>query len=66
MYAQVYLRNPVVFPDDPVQTSNGLDITLGVDEIPVPYGPEFGIDLWSEMPALIGQDWTVKFDVRGM
>lgn len=66
VYAQVYLRNPVIFPDDPIQTSNGIDITLGVDELPVPYGPEFGIDLWSEMPALLGQDWTIKFDVRGM
>lgn len=66
VYAQIYLSNPTIFPEDPVQTSNGLDITLGVDEIPVPYGPEFGIDLWAEMPALLGEDFTILFDVRGM
>ncbi len=66
VYAQVYLSNPTIFPEDPIQTSNGIDITLGVDQLPVPYGPEFGIDLWSNVPALLGQDWTVQFDVRNL
>ncbi len=66
VYAQVYLSNPTIFPEDPIQTSNGLDITLGVDELPVPYGPDFGIDLWADTPALLGQDWTILFDVRNL
>lgn len=66
VFAQVYLNNSTVFPDDPIQMSNGLDITLGVDVLPVPYGPNSGIDLWSDDIPLLGQDWTVRFDVRGM
>ncbi len=66
MFMQVYMNNPSVFPSDPVQMSNGLEVTLGSEAIPAMYGPHSGIRLWAEAPALPGGDFTIRFDVLGM
>ena len=60
------MNNPNVFPEDPIQMSNGLEIILGTNDMPVSFGPSSGIDLWAEGPAPIGGELVLQFDVLGM
>ncbi len=52
IYFQVYMNNPVAFPLDPVQMSNGLDVTLGIGT--QSYGAGSGIRLWALEPPALG------------
>ena len=66
MYMQVYMNNPIDFPRNPVQVSNGVDITLGSTEMPVPYGPANTIQLWGVTPAPLGGELELTFDIDGL
>ena len=56
VYFQVLMHNPLVFPSDPVQMSNGLDVTLDSPTIPVPYGTHSGIQLCKPSPLSARRD----------
>jgi hypothetical protein len=62
-YLQVGLINPVVFPADPIKTSNGLQVIIGVSSM-LSYGPTSGILLWSNTPPLLDTDFTVEFAIQ--
>lgn len=66
MYMQVYMNNPVDFPGNPVQVSNGLEITIGSNSIPVPYGPENAINLWGLSPTPLGGTLELMFSIDGL
>ncbi len=66
VYLQVYMYNPVDFPDDPWQFSNGLDFTIGSGAMPVPYGPSTTIDLWANAPVPLGGRLDVNFSIDGL
>ena len=59
-YFQVGIYDPVHFPLDPIKSSNGLHVTVGVSTIES-YGPASGINLWSTTPPLLDTDFTVQF-----
>jgi hypothetical protein len=59
-YFQVGIYDPVHFPLDPIKSSNGLHVTVGVSSIES-YGPASGINLWSTTPPLLDTDFTVQF-----
>ena len=63
VYMQVYMNNPIDFPGDPVKVSNGLDITLGNQGLPVPYGPDNEMDLWAVTPAAFGGELVLQFSI---
>ena len=60
VYLQVGIYDPVTFPSDPVKTSNGLHVVIGVSNI-TSYGTASGITLWSTTPPLLDTDFTVQF-----
>jgi len=66
MYMQVYMNNPIDFPANPVQVSNGLMITIGSNSVPVPYGPENTIDLWALTPTPLGGTLELMFSIDGL
>jgi hypothetical protein len=57
---QVGLVDSATFPSDPVKTSNGIHITIGLSTIQS-YGPTSGITLWSNTPPLLDTDFQVHF-----
>jgi hypothetical protein len=59
-YFQVGIFDPLHFPFDPIKSSNGLHVTVGVSTIQS-YGPASGINLWSTTPPLLDTDFTVQF-----
>lgn len=63
--AQVYMNNPGDFPTDPIQLSNGLEVTLGVG------ADGFGESgskmlLWVAEPPLLGARLRFRFSIPGM
>lgn len=64
LYFQVVMINPIDFPEDPVKTSNGLEIILG--RAVKTYGEGSGMQLWlpSNDPSL-GQALKVAFSIDG-
>lgn len=63
IYGQVYMENPIVFPEDPYQMSNGLDVTLGVGY--ESYGTATGMQLWLVEPPAIGGVLEFAFSIDG-
>jgi hypothetical protein len=59
-YLQIGLYNPVMFPGDPLKTSNGLEVVIGTSTL-TSYGTASGITLWSTTPPLLDTDFTVEF-----
>lgn len=66
IYMQVYMNNPIDFPGNPIQLSNGLDITIGSNSIPVSYGPANTIDLWALTPTPLGGKLQLQFSIDGL
>ncbi len=63
LYVQVYMANPGVFPEDPIKMSNGLDITLGANKYPKPFGPSSGLELWGQSKTPLGGTIEVQFAI---
>lgn len=63
-HAQVVMVNPELFPNDPVQTSNGLEITIG--GACRSYGTDTGILLWEVSPAALGGHVELAFSVLAL
>lgn len=59
LFFQVFMVNPIDFPKDPIQLSNGLKATIG--GAVTPYGKHSGIELWAPMQARIGQAFQPAF-----
>ncbi len=63
IYSQIVMFNPVVFPNDPVKFSNGIDLQIGRE--PVLYGPEMGMQAWVlENSIQPGGQVTVRFRIQ--
>ena len=54
IYFQCAMKKPSAFPLDPLKTSNGLGVTLGVLNLGDPYGAGSGLTLLLDQPALVG------------
>jgi len=65
VYFQVFMDNRFAFPEDPIQLSNGLDVTIGGD-MPESYGDPTTIDLWAEAPAPLGGTIDLAFLIQGL
>lgn len=63
LYAQVYMDNAVVFPEDQYKLSNGVRATIGIGS--TSYGPSTGMQLWLEQEPLIGNQLEFKFSIDG-
>jgi hypothetical protein len=64
-YLQVGMWNPVDFPNDPLQMSNGVQVVIGQPW--TPYGPNTDINLWIEEPAVIlGGTMEANFSIAGL
>jgi len=66
VYMQIYMNNPIDFPGDPIQVSNGLDITIGSSELPASYGPENTIELRGTTTAPLGGELELEFTIEGL
>lgn len=64
VYFQVGMHNMAAFPDNPVQMSNGVKVTIGGDA--VIYGAATGIWSWLEGGVAPGESFEVRFDVLAM
>jgi len=64
MYFQVFMHNQAVFPNNAVQMSNGVKVTVG--GLPAPYGGATGIWAWATGNYNLGGTFQIKFDVLGM
>ncbi|MEZ5964226.1 MAG: hypothetical protein R3F56_10310 [Planctomycetota bacterium] len=65
LYAQIYMNNALVFPDDPVQLSHGLEIEIGGDARPYGDGGS-GITLWLREPPKLGGVLRLRFHIPGV
>lgn len=64
-YAQVGLRDPLLFPGDPWKMSNGVQVTIGVGWSS--YGPTTqGINLWLVEPPGLGTSTHLDFTIDGL
>lgn len=63
LYSQVVMYNPLVFPWDPIRTSNGLRHVLGVGA--TAYGSNSGMSHWTMLAPSLGQPYTVQFAIAG-
>ncbi len=61
LYSQVGMHNPSVYPNDPIQMSNGLDIVISGSS--AAYGQGSGITQWLHFPAKIGGSLHIKFAI---
>jgi len=61
---QVGMYNEVVFPDDPLQLSNGVCLTVGSGW--TSYGSSADMDLWLSGPGHPGSTVTPGFSIAGM
>ena len=61
---QIWMRNPIVFPDDPFQASNALEWVVGGGP-PAEIGDAAYIWFFGE-PAELGEDLVLGFDVIGI
>lgn len=64
IYSQVLMHNPVAFPDDPTQVSNGLEIVLGIGA--TAFGDHTGIEHWLGQLPLLGGVLDPRFHIKGM
>lgn len=64
VYFQVGMHNQAVFPNNPVQMSNGVKVTLGGGF--TAYGSATGIWSWLEGAPDLGAAFQVRFDVLAM
>jgi len=53
LYFQCLLKQPGTFPDDPLKTSNGLQVTFGDPGLGESYNPGSGLTLFMDTPALV-------------
>lgn len=63
--AQVYMNNPGDFPTDPVQLSNGLEVTLGIGVDSYGEGGSKML-LWVAEPPLLGARLRFRFSIPGV
>ncbi len=63
VYSQVLMLNESIFPQDPLQASNGLKITIG--QPAVPYGANSGLTHWAAWPPMPGGTLVLKFSIGG-
>ncbi|MAE63681.1 MAG: hypothetical protein CMJ18_05365 [Phycisphaeraceae bacterium] len=59
IYVQIGMINGPEFPNDPLQMSNGLALTLGQGS--ASYGTGSGILLWEDTPSQVGQNLDLAF-----
>jgi len=64
VFLQVAMNNPFDFPEDPVKTSNGLDVTLG--EGARAYGAASGMELFLTGPPALGGTLAPAFTIDGL
>lgn len=64
LYFQVVMHNPAVFPDDPLQLTNGLEAVIGGGE-PGNYGRETGMRIWAMGSTQPGGVLRVRFSMPG-
>jgi len=65
VYFQVYMNNPIVFPDDPYKMSNGMAVQIG--NAYTPYGTGTGMELWSNNPRPdLGSQIELQFSIEGL
>jgi hypothetical protein len=60
-YNQVVMFNAISFPNHPVQTSNGLAVTIGGSA--VEYGVRSGLQSWTRSVPRIGTTFQVEFRI---
>ena len=65
VYLQVGMYNPGLFPNDPLQLSNGLKAILGHGAQAYGNGGS-GIKLWATQPPVLGDQLVVTFSIPGM
>ncbi|MEZ5978736.1 MAG: VWA domain-containing protein [Planctomycetota bacterium] len=63
-YYQVFMHNQAVFPNNAVQMSNGIEVTIGGPV--VSYGHATGIWAWFQGSTAPGQQYQILFDVLAM
>ncbi len=63
LYSQVVMNNPLAFPDDPMQVSNVIEITLGRGWSSHEVGT--GIDHWLESEPVLGGMLSPAFKING-
>jgi hypothetical protein len=64
LYFQVYMNNPGFAPRDPIQMSNGIDLTLGGNS--ASYGNSTGLHLWASAPPVLGGSISLQFSIDGL
>lgn len=63
-YAQVVMLNPLIFPNDPIRSSNGLSVTFGLGWSS--YGPTTGgMTAWLDQQPLVGNMLDFGFLIQG-
>ena len=62
LYSQIFMNNPVVFPDDPFKMSNGLEVTIG-NSTGQSFGASTGMQLWLSEPAVPGGLYKIGFSI---
>ena len=65
VYAQVGMFNPLVFPNDPMQLTSGIDITIGGGVVPYGNGGS-GMQIWLDGAPNLGTDLRFRFSIPGM
>ncbi len=65
VFAQIGMFNPDVFPNDPLQLTHGLDITIGVGATPYGNGGS-GMTLSLVNPPTLGGTLRFAFTIPGM
>lgn len=53
LYFQCLMKKPGLFPQDPIKTSNGLQVNFGAPDFGVQYGQGSGLTLQLGQPALV-------------
>lgn len=66
LYWQVFMNNPIVFPTDPIQLTNGVKTTLGDPGLPGQYGPDSTMELIPLQPAALGGVIDMTFTIEGL
>jgi hypothetical protein len=61
---QVGMYNEVVFPNDPLQLSNGVELVIGSGWSK--YGPTTTMDLWLQGSGLLGSTVTPRFSIANL
>ena len=64
VFFQVGMSNWIDFPNDPIKTSNGLEVVLGHDSYP--YGNSSGMQMFLKQPPLLGGTLEPGFSIDGL